>query len=286
MGTFAGTGNIGIPTVLNGSLNPSLGGSGLTFGDAGNLTMNAGSTFVLQASGGTVGVVQNVATFSYDASNGTVNLAAIPLDGSTTLNGSSTYTFLTYNAGPAAGLQSNWTIVNGDSIIWAGTGDGVNWGNIPNWSGMNASGGTVNAVSLGGGLFGLQVSGVSAVANGPQPGSSVVISNSAGATVTGPAGSAATNIGSLTLGFASGGPNVLNLGTSPFNVTGLAGTTINATGVLNVGSRSSLSTISLKLPGGSASVVNGGTLTASGGRERQQSGHAERRQQQFHRDEF
>ena len=68
--------------------------------------------------------MQNVATFSYDASNGTVNLAAVPLDGSTTLNGSSTYTFLTYqHRGPGVtlGVQTNWNIGSASTITWAGT---------------------------------------------------------------------------------------------------------------------------------------------------------------------
>ena len=73
-------------------------------------------------------------------------MRAVPLDGSTTLNGSSTYTFLTYESGPAPGVQSNWNIVSAGAITWAGTGDTVHWDNIPNWSGVNASGGTVTAV--------------------------------------------------------------------------------------------------------------------------------------------
>ena len=64
-------------------------------------------------------------------------------------------------------------------------------------------------------LYGLQVSGLSVMANGPQAGSSVFIQSAAGATVTGPPGPTATSIGSLTLGSASGGPNVLNLGRGP-----------------------------------------------------------------------
>ena len=122
--------------------------------------MNGGSTFILQAGGGTVGVAQNVANFSYDANTGTVNLAALALDGSGTLNGSSAYTFLTYLNGPAPGPQSNWNIVNGSSITWAGSGDTVHWDNVLNWSGANASGGAVSAVQLSG-SYALQVSGVS-----------------------------------------------------------------------------------------------------------------------------
>ena len=83
----------------------------MNFAGAGNLTMNGGSTFVLQASGNAVNTVQDVATFSYDASNGTVNLAVLPLD-NTTLNGVNTYTFLTYTTGPTTGVQSNWNITS------------------------------------------------------------------------------------------------------------------------------------------------------------------------------
>ena len=110
-GTFAGAGNIGNPTVVNGSIEPTVNTTGLNFAGNGNLTMNGGSTFVLQAHGGTVGVVQQVATFSYDANTDSVNLAAIPQD-NTTLNGANTFTFLTYNSGPAAGVQSNWNMVS------------------------------------------------------------------------------------------------------------------------------------------------------------------------------
>ena len=65
-----------------------------------------------------------------------------------------TYTFLTYNIGPNPGVQTNWKTGSGNTITWAGTGDGINWSSLSNWSGVNASGGTVTAISLGGGLFG------------------------------------------------------------------------------------------------------------------------------------
>ena len=104
--------------------------------------MNGGSTFVLQASGGTVGVVQNVANFSYDANNGIVNLAAIPLDGTHAQRIEHVHV-PHLQRGPAPGVQTNWNVASASAITWAGTGDGVNWNNIPNWSGVNASGGTV-----------------------------------------------------------------------------------------------------------------------------------------------
>ena len=128
---------------------------------------------------------------------------------------------------------------------------------------MNASGGTVSAVNLGG-VYGLQVSGLSVMANGPQPGSSVAIQSAAGATVTGPPGPAASNIGSLTLGSASGGQNVLNVNAGQLNVTGVGGTTVNPTGVLNVSNGSIFQTTSLNVSGGSVSATGGGTLQPSG----------------------
>ena len=140
----------------------------------------------------------------------------------------------------------------------------VNWDNIPNWSGLNPSGGTVSAV-FNGSAGSLQVSGLNVMANGPQPGSSVVISSTAGATVTGPA--AAANIGSLTLGSSSGNPNVLNLSSGPLNVTAPAGTRVNPTGVLTIDANNggnSLTTTSLNVAGGSVSVLGGGQLTVNG----------------------
>ena len=259
-GTLAGSGTITAPTVVNGSISPSLGGQGLNFGGAGNLTLNGGSTFVLQGSGGTVGVVQGVSTLSFGTA--AVNLQAVPLDGSTTFNGSSTYTFLTYASGPSPGVQTNWNVGGASTITWSGSGDMVHWDNAANWSGANASGGTVTAVLISG-SGALQVSGLSVVANGPQTGSSVVISSSAGATVTGPAGIA--SVLGLTLGSAGGGPNTLNLSTGTLSVTGGAGTTVNATGMLIVDGNniSTFQTTSLSVAG-TTSVINGGTLLVSG----------------------
>ena len=138
-GTLGGTGTITVPTVVNGNINPSL-SSPLNFSNSGNLTLNGGSTFVLQAGGGTVGVVQNVQTF---VTSGTQNLLAVPLD-STTLNGVHNYEFLSWTtSGPSAGLQTNWNINGASTITWAGTGDGLNWNNILNWNGSNVTGGTV-----------------------------------------------------------------------------------------------------------------------------------------------
>ena len=92
-------------------------------------------------------------------------------------------------------------------------------------------------------------------------GSNIFIQAPAGVTVAGVPASA--SVLSLTLGSASGGLNTLNLGPSgPLAVTGTAGTTVNATGVLNVGS-GSLQTTSLASRG-TTSVGSGGSLTASG----------------------
>ena len=170
--------------------------------------MNGGSTFVLQAGGGTVGLVQNVGDFQlrrqqrYREPRGDLPWTA------RTLNGASTYTFLTYNTGPALGVQPNWNIAGGSTITWAGTGDTVHWNNIPNWSGVNASGGTVKAVPKRRPLRspgqwperGGQRSAVGLQCRHSEP---------RGATVTGPAAPRASM--SLTLGSASGGVNTLNL---------------------------------------------------------------------------
>ena len=127
----------------------------------------------------------------------------IALDGNATLNGIESYTFLSWTtSGPAAGVQSNWAVGGASTITWAGTGNGVNWSNTANWSGVNVTGGTVQAVSTGGNTGYLEVSGLSAAANGPQAGSNVFIQSPAGATVTGP--TATSSILSLTLGSTSG----------------------------------------------------------------------------------
>ena len=251
--TLGGAGYIAGATVVNGSLSPSLSGP---LSIANTLTLNGGSTFVLAASGGTVGSVQGVTTLNFGT--GSVNLLAIALDGGGTLNGSSTYTFLTYASGPGPGVQTNWNVGGASTITWAGTGDGVNWVNIPNWSGLNVSGGTVTAIATGGGGA-FQVSGLSVVANGPQSGSNVCIQSPGGVTVTGPA--ALASVRSLTLGSASGGLNTLNLGMGQLNVTGAAGTMVDPTGVLNVGS--SFQTTSLSIAG-TTNVVLGGSLAISG----------------------
>ena len=61
-GMLAGGGTISSPMVVNGGLEPSL-TAALNFAGSASLTMNGGSTFVLQASGGQVGQVQGVANF-------------------------------------------------------------------------------------------------------------------------------------------------------------------------------------------------------------------------------
>ena len=77
--------------------------------------------------------------------------------------------------------------------------------------------------------------------------------------MTGPGGAGTTPITSLTIGSASGAANSLNLSTGAISVTGPAGTTINATGALNVGT-STFSTTALAVTG-SVSVADGGSLT-------------------------
>ena len=75
--------------------------SPLNFTGGNNLTMNAGSTFVMQANNQVASVsITGTGTFSYDANNGIVNLMAFPLDGGATLNGdpNNGYTFLSWRA--------------------------------------------------------------------------------------------------------------------------------------------------------------------------------------------
>ena len=113
-------------------------------------------------------------------------LSPVPLDGGATLNGSSSYEFLSWTtSGPATGVQSNWNILAASTVTWAGTGDMVNWNNNLNWNGISVSGGTVTAVNNGGPGF-LAVSGLSVGSTAPQPGSNVFIQSATGATVTGP----------------------------------------------------------------------------------------------------
>ena len=243
------------PVVINagGTLSPSLAKS-LALNNT--VTFNSGSNYGLIASGGSL----NLATVARLVTSGTVNLEVTPLD-ATTLAGSN-YTFLSWTAsGPAAGAQSNWTIVPVLNAIWAGTADN-NWGTNANWSGFQASGGTV--VATGTTTAGsLQLQGATVLAcsaTGPTPFSSVFIQVPAGATVAGPA--SATTVASLALGSTSGSANTLTLGAGALSVTGAAGTTVSPTGSLDV-SGGTLSTTVLTV-GGMVSVGSGGSLTAPG----------------------
>ena len=204
--------------------------------------------------------------------SGTVTLSPVALDG-ITFNGVNSYQFLSWtSSGPAAGPQTNWNVVGLSTIIWAGTGDTSHWTNVPNWSGTNITGGTV--VSSGGASGNLQIQGLNLTANGPQAGSSIYIQSPAGTTVTGPDLGPASVL-SLTLGSAGYALNELDLSAgNPLAVTGAGGTTINSSGYLNVGS-GSMTTTTLSVAG-TATVVAGGSLTAtgnvnvaSGGAERQ-----------------
>ena len=79
--------------------------------------------------------------------------------------------------------------------------------------------------------------------------------------MTGPASAASIN--SLTLGLSSGSPNnELDLFTGPLTISGNAGTMVNASGYLNLGSRT-FTTTALSIAG-SVSAAAGGSLTASG----------------------
>jgi fibronectin-binding autotransporter adhesin len=228
-GTLAGAGVINGPTVVNGCISPSLGNS-LYFNN--NLTLNTGATFVLQAGGGTTGSIQNVSNLT---ANGPLNLMPSAID-SDTFNGHNSFQFLTWTtSGPTPGVQSNWSVLGPNVISWTGAADQLNWSNSGNWSGSNVSGGTVQAVytsDLTGAGY-LEVDGLSQ-SLGLSPASNAVISSSAALAVAGPTSPA--SVQSLTLGAGTGAANVLNLGAGPLSVTGPAGTTINATGVLNVGS--------------------------------------------------
>ena len=99
---------------------------------------------------------------------------------------------------------------------------------------MNASGGTVSAISTGGAIpFALQVSGLSVAANGPQPGSNVFIQSPTGAGITGPR-PAPMQHRQLDARFRQRRPERAQSQLGPLNVTGAAGTTVNPTGVLNI----------------------------------------------------
>ena len=253
-GTLAGAGTVAGATVVNGSLNPAL-GSSLNFNNA--LTLNNGSTFVMQAGGGTIGSVQNATTF---ATVGTVNLMPVALD-STTLSSSGSFPFLAWTiGGPSPGVQSNWSVLGPNIITWTGAGDGLNWSTSGNWSGSNISGGTVEAVynsgSTGAGY--LDVNSL-CITSGLTSASNAVIQSSTGATVSGP--SVAASVLGMTLGSGVGGLNTLNLGSGPLSVTGPAGTVVNATGVLNLGN-GTLQTTALSLAG-TMNIGSSGSLTAS-----------------------
>ena len=257
LGTLSGAGSISSPTAVSGRLSPSL-GSPLKISNS--LALNSGATFLMTSGGGTVGLVQGVSALTASAA---VNLQVLPQDAGT-LNGSTSYTFLAWNgSGPASGTPANWTVSGANLISWTGASDQSTWGTTGNWGGWNVSGGTVQSVNNGTSGY-LEVNGLNEAASGPIAGSNVLIQSSTGATVAGP--SAATSVRSLTLGSGSGGVNTLNLGAGLLAVTGTAtgaaGTTVNATGLLNIGS-GSLSTTSLSIAG-SATVGPGGTLTASG----------------------
>ena len=188
-----------------------------------------------------------------------LNLQVVPLDG--TLSPSSSYEFLAWNtSGPTAGVKANWTVAGANLISWNGASDQATWGTTGNWSGWNVNGGSVVAVNNSGPGY-LTVTGLSDAASGPIAASNVLIQSSTGAAVNGP--TAAASVLSLTLGSNSGSPNTLALGNGPLTVTGAAGMTVNATGVLNIGS-GSLSTTALSIAG-STSLGAGGSLTASSG---------------------
>ncbi len=254
-GTLAGAGTIAGATVVNGRLNPALGGS-LSFSKT--LTLNSGSTFVLQAGGGTVGSVKNVTTLN---ATGALTLMPVALD-NTTFNGSNNFPFLSWTtSGPAAGVQGNWSIFGPNIVTWTGAGDELNWSDSGNWSGSNVSGGTIQAVYNSGssGPGYLEVNGLS-ITSGLTSVSNAVIQNSTGVTVTCP--SAATSVQGLSLGSGTGSLNTLNLSAGPLCVTGPTGTTVNATGVLNIGS-GTLQTTALSIAG-SVSLGASGSLAASG----------------------
>ena len=258
-GTLSGFGYITTPTVVNGTFSPSL-TTPVSFNGTGNLTMNNLSTFVLTASGGQVSQVLNVGTFS--TPSGVVSLVPNPLDGTSTLNASSSYEFLSWtNGGPAPGVQSNWSLGGAATISWTSGDDHVNWSDPENWSGPNW-GGQVVAVSDGGTTGELDAVGLSYGYSAPAATSTVLIQTNSGATVAGP--TSATFISSLTLGLSSGTLNELDINPlGPLTITGAAGTTVNATGYLNVGS-GTVSTTSLSVAG-SVAFATGGSLSASGG---------------------
>jgi autotransporter-associated beta strand protein len=224
------------------------------------LTMNDGSSFGLTASGGSVSVA-NVSSLSLV---GNLSLQVALLD-YTTLTPGSVHTFLNWASG-GPGDGSNWTVVPvGGNATWtAGSGS---WGTYNDWRGLQVNGGSVVATGSPTGSGSLQLVGATALAysvSGPTAVSNVFI-QVPGASVSGPssASGSTTSIASLTLGSSSGSPTTLSLDTSPLSVTAPAGTTVNATGILNV-SGGSLSTTALTVAsGGQASVGAGGNLMVS-----------------------
>jgi autotransporter-associated beta strand protein len=254
LGTLAGgnTNTIAGATTVNGTLAPAW-NSPLAVSNT--LTMNSGSTFALSASNGSVSqAIVNALTLPV---SGTFNLLVTPLDVST-LNGG-TYTFLTYNSGPYYGSPGNWNIVPLAPVQWAGVSPGL-WDLPGNWSGFTFSS-MGSVISTGSAL---QIQGITAAdasVSGPVAAADVLIQASSAIRVTGPANAASVN--SLTLGLTSGSLNELDLSSSgPLTVSGAAGTTVNASGYLNLSS-GTLTTTALSIAG-SASATSGGSLTASG----------------------
>ena len=257
LSTLSGGGSIFAPTIVNGSLGPTP-GNPLSISAA--LTLNNGAKFVLQGNSGVTGLVNSVTTLSY-STTASLTLVPVSLDNNTLL-GNSSYPFLSWTtSGPAAGVQSNWNITGPNIITWSGADDGVNWSDVANWNGLNLSGGLVRATYVSGssGPGSLYAYNMGSGTAGPMAASNVFIQSPAGTTIAGP--TAAASVLSLTLGSDSGGVNTLNLNVAGLTVTGTAGTTVNATGVLNVGGVA-LQTTTLSI-GGSA-TFNGGSLTASG----------------------